>query len=128
MIFGTLTAFYDLIIYEPKPSFLAVLFDAIAFLLTLIFMSMIYIAFLYRSIEAYKGVKEPIYKRAFLSLAAMALCFMLILLNFLIDRILILVLNIPGFTIFYYLAWIFAIIGIICAYLGYIKPEAGQLK
>jgi lipopolysaccharide export LptBFGC system permease protein LptF len=91
-------------------------------------MSMIYIAFLYRSIKAYKGVKESIYKKAFLSLAAMALCYMLIFLNFLIDRIFILVLNIPGFTLFYYLAWAFAIIGIVCAYLGYIKPEAGQLK
>jgi hypothetical protein len=124
IIFGSFTAFYDLVIYEPKPGFLAVLLDAIAFLLTLIFMSMIYIAFMYRSIEAYRGVKEPIYRKAFLSLTLMAICYMLIFLNFLIDRIFILVLNIPGFTIFYYLAWAFAIIGIICAYLGYIRPEA----
>jgi hypothetical protein len=126
IIFGSFTAFYDLVIYEPKSGFLAVLFDAIAFLLTLVFMSMIYIAFLYRSIEAYRSVREPIYKKAFLSLTIMALSFMLIFLNFLIDRIFILVFNIPGFTIFYYLAWAFAIIGIISAYYGYIRPEVDK--
>ena len=128
IIFGGFTAFYDLVIYEPKHGFLSVLFDAIAFLLTLIFMSMIYIAFMYRSIEAHRGVKEPIYKKAFFSLTLMALSYMLIFLNFLIDRIFILVFEIPGFTIFYYLAWAFAIFGIVCAYLGYIKPQAGQME
>ncbi|TFG06154.1 MAG: hypothetical protein EU539_08370 [Promethearchaeota archaeon] len=128
IIFGSFTAFYDLVIYEPNPSFLAVLLDAIAFLLTLIFMSMIYFAFLYRSIEAYRGVKEPIYKKAFLSLAIMAISFILIFLNFLIDRIFILVLEIPGFTIFYYLAWAFTIVGIVSAYFGYIRPEAGKTQ
>ena len=121
IIFGSFTAFYDLVIYEPKHGFLSVLLDAIAFFLTLIFMSMIYISFMYRSIEAHRGVKEPIYKKAFLSLT-------LIFLNFLIDRIFILVFEIPGFTIFYYLAWAFAIFGIVCAYLGYIKPQAGQME
>lgn len=126
IIFGSFTALYDFFIYDPKHGFLSVFLDAIAFLLTLLFMSMIYCAFMYRSIEAYKGVQEPLYKRAFLSLTLMAICYMLILLNFLIDRILILILNIPGFTIFYYLAWAFAIIGIICAYFGYIRPEANR--
>ncbi len=128
IIFGCFTAFYDLVIYEPVHGFMAVLLDAIAFLLTLIFMSMIYIAFMYRSIEAYKGVEESIYRQAFLSLTLMALSYMLIFLNFLIDRIFILVFEIPGFTIFYFLAWAFAILGIVCAYLGYIKPQAGQIE
>jgi hypothetical protein len=126
IIFGSFTAFYNLVIYEPIHGFTSVLLDAIAFLLTLIFMSMIYIAFMYRSIEAYRGVKEPVYRKAFLSLSLMAICYMLIFLNFLIDRIFILIFEIPGFTIFYYLAWAFAIIGIVCAYLGYIKPEASR--
>jgi len=126
IIFGSFTAFYNLVIYEPKHGFTSVLLDATAFLLTLIFMSMIYLAFMYRSIEAYRGVKEPVYRKAFLSLSLMAICYMLIFLNFLIDRIFILIFEIPGFTIFYYLAWAFAIIGIVCAYLGYIKPEASR--
>ena len=128
IIFGLFTAFYDLVIYEPVHGFMSVLLDAIAFLLTLIFMSMIYIAFMYRSIEAYRGVEESIYKQAFLSLTLMAFSYMLIFLSFLIDRIFILVFEIPGFTIFYYLAWAFAIFGIFCAYLGYIKPQAGQME
>jgi len=128
IVYGSFTAFFDLVIYLPENSFQAVLLDAIAFLLTFIFMSMIYLAFMYRSIEAYRGLEEPIYRKAFLSLTIMAISFMLILLNFLLDRVMILILNIPGFTIFYYLGWVFVIIGILCAYLGYIRPGAGQLK
>lgn len=53
----------------------------------------------------------------------MSLFFMLVLLNFLIDRVLIL-LGDPGFTFFYFLGWSCVIIGIVCAYLGYIKPKS----
>jgi len=128
IIFGSFTAFYDLIIYQAENSFTAILLDAIAFLLTLIFMAMVYLVFMYRTLENYRLVEQPIYKKAFLSLAIMAICFILILVCFLIDRILILLLDIPGFTIFYYLAWAFTILGMLCAYLGYIRPEAGELK
>ena len=105
-----------------------VLPSLIAFLLTLIFMAMIYLVFMYRTLVAYKLVERPIFRKAFLSLAIMAICFILIFVCFLIDRILILLLDIPGFTLFYYLAWAFTILGILCAYLGYIRPEAGELK
>lgn len=60
-----------------------------------------------------------------ISLAIMSISFMLIFLNFAIDRILIL-LNTPGFTLFYYLAWISAIIGIFGAYYGYIRPKSSE--
>ena len=52
IIFGSFTAFYDLVIYQAENSFTAVLLDAIAFLLTLIFMAMIYLVFMYRTLEA----------------------------------------------------------------------------
>jgi hypothetical protein len=128
IIFGSFTAFYDLVIYQAEHSFTAVLLDAIAFLLTLIFMAMIYLVFMYRMLEAHKHVDQPIFRKAFLSLAIMAVCFIMIFVCFLIDRVLILLLEISGFTIFYYLAWAFTILGILCAYLGYIRPEAGELK
>ena len=78
------------------------------------------------SVEAYRAVREPIYRRAFPSLTIMAISFMLIFLNLLIDRIFILVFEIPGFTIFYYLAWAFTIVGIVSAYFGYIRPEISK--
>ncbi|MBD3339012.1 MAG: hypothetical protein GF353_07880 [Candidatus Lokiarchaeota archaeon] len=124
IIFGSFTAFYDLVIYEPRHGLLSVLLDAIAFLLTFIFMSIIYFPFMYRSISAYRGVEEKAYKSAFLSLTIMSLCFMLIFLSFLLDRLMILAFDIPGFTPFYYLAWLFSILGIMGAYFGYIRPES----
>ncbi|TFF87279.1 MAG: hypothetical protein EU550_03545 [Promethearchaeota archaeon] len=115
-IYGGFTAFYVLVIYVEGN----VLLDAIAFLLVFIFMSIIYIPFMIRSIKTYNSVEDRSIKRAFLSLALMSLSFMLIFLNFFIDRIFILTGSL-GFTLFYFLAWIFAIIGMTCAYLGYIR-------
>jgi hypothetical protein len=119
IIYGGFTSFYVLFIYVEGN----VLLDAIAFLLIFIFMSAIYIPFMIRSIKSYRAVEKNSIKRAFLSLALMSLSFMLIFLNFFVDRILILG-GSPGFTLFYFLAWIFAILGITFAYLGYIRrPE-----
>ena len=84
---------------------------------------MVYAPFLRRSIESYRGVEEKTYKQAFLSLAVMSFSFMLIFLNFAIDRMLIF-LGSPGFTVFYFLAWISAIVGIFGAYLGYVRPKS----
>ncbi|MBD3194241.1 MAG: hypothetical protein GF317_04245 [Candidatus Lokiarchaeota archaeon] len=124
IIFGIIASFYVLVIYDPGDTSLSVLLDAVAFLLVFIYMSMIYFPFMYRSIEAYNGVEEKEYKIAFLSLTVMSISFMLIFLNFLIDRLLMLILDIPGFTLFYFLAWGFAIIGMIGAYMGYIRPKS----
>ncbi|MFW9972229.1 MAG: hypothetical protein ACFFDF_18735, partial [Candidatus Odinarchaeota archaeon] len=101
------------------------LLDIIAFLIVFIYMVMVYAPFLRRSIESYRAVEEKNYKQAFLSLAVMSISFMLIFLNFAIDRILIF-LGSSGFTVFYYLAWIFAIIGIFGAYYGYIRPKSRE--
>ncbi len=86
---------------------------------------MVYAPFLRRSIESYRAVEGKTYKQAFLSLAIMSISFMLIFLNFAIDRLLIFLGN-PGFTVFYFLAWIFAIVGIFGAYYGYIRPKSTE--
>ncbi|MHA1489941.1 MAG: hypothetical protein ACTSRI_09815 [Promethearchaeota archaeon] len=121
IIYGSWTGFYSLIIYERGNTLL----DVFAFLFLLIFMSMIYIPFMLRSIETYKSVDETFYKKAFFSLAIMSLCFMLVLFGFLIDRVFIL-LGSPGFTIFYFLAWSFVIVAMLGAYLGYVNPKSKE--
>lgn len=121
IIYGIFTCVYVLIIYENDN----VLLDIIAFLLVFIYMVMVYIPFLRRAIQSYRGVEEKIYKQAFLSLAIMSFSFTLIFLNFAIDRVLIF-LGSPGFTVFYFLAWISAIVGIFGTYYGYIRPKASE--
>ena len=121
IIYGIFTCVYVLIIYENDN----VLLDIIAFLLVFIYMVMVYIPFLRRAIQSYRGVEEKIYKQAFLSLAIMSFSFTLIFLNFAIDRVLIF-LGSPGFTLFYFLAWISAIVGIFGTYYGYIRPKASE--
>ena len=119
--FGIFACIYVLFIYE----FDNILLDIIAFLIVFIYMVMVYGPFLRRAIGAYRRVDGKVYKQAFLSLAIMSLSFMLIFLNFALDRVLIF-LGSPGFTAFYYLGWISAIVGIFGTYYGYIKPKASE--
>ncbi len=119
IIYGIFACVYVFIFYEDGNTLL----DIIAFLIVFIYMVMVYAPFLRRAIESYRGVDVKIYKQAFLSLAIMSFSFILIFLNFAIDRVLIF-LGSPGFTVFYFLAWIFAIVGIFGAYYGYIRPKS----
>ncbi len=121
IIYGIFSCVYVLFIYENGNTLL----DIIAFLIVFIYMVMVYAPFLRRAIESYRAVEEKTYKQAFLSLAIMSFSFMLIFLNFAIDRILIF-LGSLGFTLFYFLAWIFAIVGIFGAYYGYIRPKSKE--
>ena len=121
IIYGIFSCVYILFIYENGNTLL----DIIAFLIVFIYMVMVYAPFLRRSIESYRAVEEKTYKHAFLSLAIMSFSFMLIFLNFAIDRILIF-LGSPGFTVFYFLAWISVIVGIFGAYYGYIRPKSKE--
>jgi hypothetical protein len=121
IIYGVITCLYVLIIYQTGNDLL----DVGAFLIVFVYMVMVYAPFLRRSIQSYLAVEERSYKQAFLSLAIMSISFMLIFLSFAIDRIFIF-LGSLGFTPFYYLAWISAIIGIFGAYYGYIRPKANE--
>jgi len=121
ILYGIFTGIYVLFIYQYGN----VLLDIFAFLIVFIYMVMVYAPFLRRSIESYRGVEEKTYKQAFLSLAIMSFSFMLIFLNFAIDRVLIF-LGSPGFTVFYFLAWISAIVGIFGAYMGYVRPRSSD--
>ncbi|MFX1456505.1 MAG: hypothetical protein ACFFDB_14110 [Promethearchaeota archaeon] len=121
LIYGIFAGVYVLFIYENGNTLL----DILAFLIVFIYMVMVYTPFLRRAIEAYRGVQEKVYKQAFFSLAIMAISFMLIFLDFAIDRLLIF-LGSPGFTVFYFLAWSFAIVGIFGAYYGYIRPKTSE--
>ena len=98
-----------------------VLLDAITFLLIFVFMAMIYFPFMVRSYQSYRITEQDLFKKAFLSLSLMSLFFILVPFNFLIDRLTILAGG-QGFTLFYFLAWIFVFLGILGAYFGYIRP------
>ena len=120
-IYGIFSSVYVLFVYISGNTLL----DIIAFLIVFIYMVMVYAPFLRRSVESYRAVEGKTYKQAFLSLAIMSISFMMIFLNFAIDRLLIF-LGSLGFTVFYYLAWSFAIVGIFGAYYGYIRPRSTE--
>ncbi|MBY9005821.1 MAG: hypothetical protein KGD63_03600 [Candidatus Lokiarchaeota archaeon] len=102
------------------------LFDLIAFLIVSFYMFVIYFPFMKSCFSASKAVEQSVYKRAFYSLVVMGLSFILILVCQSIDRILIIVLDIFGYTPFYFAGWTFAIIALIGAYLGYIRPKSKE--
>ena len=121
-IYAGVTIIYMLVVYIKGN----MLLDLLTFSIIALFMGVINFAFMLRCLEAYRNVEDPTFRRAFLSLSIMALCYMLIFVFQIIDRILMMTLNIIGYTIFYYLGWIIAIVTIICAYLGYIRPKSKE--
>lgn len=118
-LYAIFTAGFALFVYQRGNT----LYDVYAFLFIFIFMALIYIPFFIESFKSYKGTDNKVFKTAFLSLAIMAIFFILVPLSFLIDRILILAGG-PGFSLFYFLAWIFVIFAILGAYFGYIRPKS----
>jgi len=119
---GIFTAFYSLVIYHKE----ILILDVIAFLFVFLLMGIVYIPFMKSSIKSYKNSILNNYRKAFFSLAVMSLSFVLILLCFLIDRIYIFMGDF-GFTLWYFLGWIFVIIGIIGAYFGYLHLNRKEI-
>jgi hypothetical protein len=120
-LFGGYTIFFTVIVYERGNTLL----DAINFLNILIFMTIIYVSFVIRLIGAHKVVQDSNIKRAFLSLAIMSISFILTFVFVLIDRITI-IFGTQGFTVFYFIAWSFVVVGFLGAYLGYIRPKSKE--
>ncbi len=119
--FGIFTMCYSLIVYQRN----MIILDVFAFLFILLLMAMVYIPFMMSAYTTSKSVDDPTYKRAFQTLSLMSLFLVLVMVMFLFDRILIL-LGSPGFTIFYFLAWIFVVLAFLAAYLGYIRPKSSE--
>ena len=100
------------------------LLDVLTFVLVLIYICMVNIPLMRSCLQAYKAVDDPSFKRGFLSLFLMSLSIILVFICQIIDRILMIMLNIIGYTFFYFLGWSFALIAIFFAYFGYIKPKS----
>lgn len=100
-----------------------ILLDVLSFLFVLIIMCYVYIPFVVASLKMYRLMKEPHYKSASLSLAGLGLSFILVLLCFLADRLMMMLTESSGYTVFYFAAWGFVIVGTFAAYMGYIRTS-----
>lgn len=123
IIFGIITGVFSTFVIDPDND----LYDLITFLLVTLEMLLVFIPFTLNSLQIRKKLSEPIYRRSALSLAGMALLFILTLVNFFFDRLLmVLEIDPDGYTFFYFAAWISTVLGILSAYLGYILPGIKQ--
>ena len=118
VIFSLITIVFALTAMEQGN----VLLDVLAFLFVLIIMCFVYIPFVIASLKMYRVMKEPHYKRASLSLAVLGLSFVMVFVGFLADRIVILIRG-YGYSVFYFAAWGFVIVGTFAAYFGYIRTS-----
>jgi len=119
--FANFTIFFSIFIYERGDTLL----DALNFLFVFTIITIVYLPFMIKSIKSYRSSDNPFIKKKLLSLSLMSLTLMTVMFLFLIDRILVL-LGAYHFTVFYFIAWIFVMIGIICAYIGYIMPKTSE--
>lgn len=102
--------------------------NPIAFLLTLIYMIVVYSMFLHKARQVVHKTQDLRAKSAFKSLELMSIEFMGIFIFLLVDQILGNIDNtVFGYTIFYFLAWAMAIGAVFSAYFGYINPRGKKV-
>ena len=119
IILSIFTVLFSLIAVEQDN----ILLDVLSFLFVLIVMCYVYIPFVVASLKMYRVMKEPHYKSASLSLATLGLSFILVLVCFLADRLMMMLFASSGYTVFYFAAWGFVIVGTFAAYMGYIRTS-----
>ena len=115
-IFTFFNLFFALFFFDKKNKF----YDVLLFLIVFTFMSIVFIPFMRQSIKAYISSQNSQFRKAFLSLTIMSISYISVLLCLLIDRIYIF-LGYFGFTVFYFMSWIFVLIGIFGNYFGYLR-------
>jgi hypothetical protein len=115
--------FFTLFIYEWDNG----IYDVITFLLVFLYMFAVYLPFIIKSFKLARKIEEKIYQRAIYSLTLMGICFNGIFLFFFLDELCNILWGLD-YTIFYSFAWIFAPIGAVFAYFGYIAPYTRKEK
>ena len=118
VIFSLITIVFALTAMEQEN----VTLDVLAFLFVLIVMCFVYIPFVIASLKMYRVMKEPHYKKASLSLAVLGISFVMVFVGFLADRVMIMITG-SGYTVFYFAAWGFVIVGTFATYFGYIRTS-----
>ena len=95
------------------------------FLIVFIYIFIVYIEFITKSIKLYRHIEKSnkTYRTAILSLVIMAFSFIFAILMFVLDFILKAVEILSDFSVFYYLADVSILLGIIFAYFGYVRPK-----
>ncbi len=114
-IFALFNILFSLFFFDKTNKIL----DVLLFLFVFVLMSIVFVPFMRQSIRAYKSTKIYQFRKSFLSLTIMSISYIFVLLCLLIDRIYIF-LGYQGFTVFYFMSWIFVLIGIFGNYFGYL--------
>ncbi len=97
------------------------IYSFIVFGLVFVYGSTVYFPLMLKSIHLAGRIEEKAHKKAIYSIALMSFSLISILLSFLVDQAMLAILG-WRFSIFYYFAWAWAIVGYISSYYGYIKP------
>jgi uncharacterized membrane protein YidH (DUF202 family) len=97
--------------------------DLIAFILLLLFCIVTYVPFVSQILRERRKIEGAEYKRAYLSIGIMAIGFCLIFICFLLDQLMFALFN-WSYSVFYWAAWIFAILAFFSGYFGYIQPKS----
>ena len=121
IIFGGINIFVSLFVFDEAPD--AVIDDLLAFGLMFIYVLMVYLEFTIKSFLLARRLNKSAYKTAIQSLVIMSVCFILTNCFFLLDRVWIMLMG-TYYSVFYYLADVSLIVGIIGAYFGYIRPKS----
>ena len=114
--FAVFNSLFSVIFFEK----MVLILDVLIFFLTLIFECIIYIPFFIESLKIFKITQNLKFKRKFLDLMIMSLSFVLVLFCLFVDRFFIFM-GWGSYSFFYFVSWLFVLLGILTAYRGYLK-------
>lgn len=122
VILGILNSIFSLAVPSNTD---ALLWDLAAFGLAFIYVFIIYLEFIIKSYKLYNHIEktDKTYRNAIRSLVIMGFCFILTMMFYVADRVWYLFME-TSYSVFYYLADVSILIGIVFAYFGYVKPKA----
>jgi hypothetical protein len=122
VILGVGVAAFSIIVPSSTEAFF---WDLGSFAFTFVYVFVIYLEFVIKSYKLYSHIEktDKTYRSAIRSLVIMGFCFILTMLFYVADRIWYLFMA-TSYSVFYYLADVAILTGIIFAYFGYVKPKA----
>jgi hypothetical protein len=97
--------------------------DLIGFILLLIFCFITFVPFIRQILREKRKIEDLSYQKAYLSIGLMSIGFLLIFICFLLDKLMGAIFN-WSYSVFYWAAWVFAILAFFSGYFGYIRPKS----
>ncbi len=124
-IFGIFIMFWAMVVFLFKD----LLLNLALFVFLMLYLLLVFAPFAKQSFRAGRStLLEAPFRKAFMYLGLMGVCFIWVLGFNMLDQLAHFIDNNITYSPFYFLGWIVHIVGMLCAYFGFLNPRARETK